>query len=86
LNRKKRKGVFLEVLTENSLEFSEFDFFNLSLDYLAGRTDNTAINKSQEPLPFVFSEDEEALIRKYRSLNTKSKEGFRKILDVVNSL
>ena len=58
------------------------DYFNVSTDYLLGRTDENAITSAAAPAQDALTTQEETHIKKYRQLDTDGKEEIDDLIDV----
>lgn len=58
------------------------DYFNVSTDYLLGRTDESAITSAAAPAQDALTTQEETHIKKYRQLDTDGKEEIDDLIDV----
>ena len=58
------------------------DYFNVTIDYLLGRTDENAITSAAVPAQDALTTQEETHIKKYRQLDTDGKEEIDDIIDV----
>ncbi|GHU58602.1 transcriptional regulator [Clostridia bacterium] len=60
------------------------DYFGVSIDYLVGRTDETAINKTQsQEILDDFSEEDIEIITKYKRLDGNGKAKIQERLDTL---
>ena len=58
------------------------DYFNVTIDYLLGRTDENVITSAAAPVQEALTTQEETHIKKYRQLDTDGKEEIDDIIDV----
>ncbi len=63
------------------------DFFDVSIDYLLGRTENKRFLASMDENEngFICSKDEKELIKSYRQLNNEQKQYIRGVITGVSS-
>lgn len=58
------------------------DYFNVTIDYLLGRTDENVITSAAAPAQEALTTQEETHIKKYRQLDTDGKEEIDDLIDV----